>query len=74
MPVIIAIVAVIIIVFLYVGTGLLNDKAGIPEGCEQAYQDAQNCEACGAAGSDACSLNSDSKFQEALEFMKEVKL
>ncbi len=74
MPIIIAIAAVIIIVFLYVGTGLLNDKAGVPEGCEQAYAEAQNCEACNAAGSSSCSLSSDSKFQDALEFMKEVKL
>jgi len=74
MPIIIAIAIVIIVVFLYVGTGILNDKAGIPEGCEHAYMEAQECESCSVAGTSSCHVGSEPKFQDAIEFMKEVKL
>lgn len=73
-PILIAVIAVVLIVFLYVGTMLLNDKAGVPEGCEQAYLEAQECESCHVAGTDSCGLTKEPMFQEALEFMKEVKL
>ena len=73
MPIVITIITVIILVVLYVGTGMLNDKVGVPKGCEKAYLEAQECETCSASGSASCHSN-DGKFQDALEFMKEVKL
>ncbi len=73
MQIFIAIGAVLFLIILYVGTGILNDKTKIPEGCEQAYIDAQSCESCSVAGTSSCSLT-DPKLQETLEFMKEVKL
>jgi hypothetical protein len=74
MPILLAVVSVIIIVFLYVGTMLLNDHAGVPEGCEQAYMEAQECESCNISGSEACPATSDDMFKDAIEFMKEVKI
>ena len=74
MPILIAILATLVIVFLYVGTGILNDRAGVPEGCEEAYMEAQECESCNIVGTDACHINSEPKFQDAIQFMKEVKL
>jgi len=74
MPILLAVISVIIMVFLYVGTMILNDHVGVPEGCEQAYLEAQECESCNIAGSDACPANSDDMFKEAIEFMKEVKI
>ena len=55
------------IIALYVITMALNAKVPIPESCKEAYLEAQTCESC-ASRSGACNFN------EALEFMKEVKL
>lgn len=73
MPILIAIISVIFIVFLYVGTMVLNNRTPIPQGCEQAYMEAQECESCSSNGSASCSIG-DPKFIDAIEFMKEVKL
>ncbi len=54
---------------LYIGAMYLNSKVAIPESCKQAYLEAQSCETCSTkSGRAACNFN------DALEFMKEVKL
>lgn len=54
---------------LYIGAMYLNSKVAIPESCKQAYLEAQSCETCSTkSGRSACNFN------DALEFMKEVKL
>ena len=60
------------IVALYVGTMYLNKTVKVPEECKQAYLDAQTCVSCSSKS--VCSVLDDDKFQEAIEFMKEVKL
>lgn len=54
---------------LYMGAMYLNSKVAIPESCKEAYLEAQTCESCASkSGRASCSFN------DALEFMKEVKL
>lgn len=57
------------LIALYMGTMYLNSKVAIPESCKQAYLEAQTCESCASkSGRTSCNFN------DALEFMKEVKL
>lgn len=51
---------------LYIITMALNAKVKIPESCKEAYLEAQSCESCSSHGG-GCGFN------DALEFMKEVK-
>ncbi|HRX44541.1 MAG TPA: hypothetical protein P5091_00735 [Acholeplasmataceae bacterium] len=54
---------------LYMGAMYLNSKVAIPESCKEAYLEAQTCESCSTkSGRASCNFN------DALEFMKEVKL
>ncbi len=54
---------------LYMGAMYLNSKVAIPESCKEAYLEAQTCESCSTkSGRSSCNFN------DALEFMKEVKL
>jgi hypothetical protein len=44
----------------------LNKKIAVPESCKAAYLEAQSCESCASRGG-GCGFN------DAIEFMKEVK-
>ncbi len=69
MPQFLILMAVLVgIISLYVGTMYLNKKVAIPESCKQAYLEAQSCESCASRDGGSCGFN------DALEFMKEVKL
>jgi len=52
---------------LYILAMALNAKVKIPESCKEAYLEAQSCESCSSHGG-GCGFN------DALEFMKEVKI
>ncbi|MDY0210687.1 MAG: hypothetical protein RBQ91_04685 [Acholeplasma sp.] len=54
-----------VIMVLFVVISLLNKKTPVPESCQHAYMEAQNCETCAVSG--GCS------FKEALDMMKEIK-
>lgn len=69
---IILLAIVVGIVALYVGTMYLNKAVKVPEECKEAYLDAQTCVSCSSKS--VCSVLDDEKFQDAIEFMKEVKL
>ncbi len=61
------------VIGLYVATMYLNKAVAIPEDCKHAYDEAQTCGVCASHGS--CTIaGSEDKFQDAIEFMKEVKL
>jgi len=61
------------IIGIYVATMYLNKAVAVPESCKQAYDEAQTCGVCASNGS--CTIaGNESKFQDAIEFMKEVKL
>lgn len=51
---------------LFVVISAMNKKTPVPESCEHAYMEAQNCETCAVSG--GCS------FKEALDKMKEIKI
>jgi hypothetical protein len=58
-----------VFIAIYMGAMYLNSKVAIPESCKEAYLEAQTCESCASkSGRSSCSFN------DALEFMKEVKL
>jgi hypothetical protein len=50
---------------LFVLISVANKKTPVPESCEHAYIEAQNCETCAVSG--GCS------FKDALDMMKEIK-
>lgn len=54
-----------VIMVLFVVISVLNKKTPVPESCQHAYMEAQNCETCAVSG--GCS------FKEALDMMKEIK-
>ncbi|WP_204432020.1 hypothetical protein [Paracholeplasma morum] len=54
----------VIMAFFFV-IAILNKKTPVPESCQHAYMEAQNCETCAVSG--GCS------FKEALDMMKEIK-
>ena len=59
------------IIFVYIATMYLNKAVAVPESCKAAYLEAQNCETCASKG--MCTID-EQKFQDAIEYMKEVKL
>lgn len=61
------------IIAIYVATMYLNKAVAVPESCQKAYDEAQTCGVCATHGS--CTVvGNESKFHDAIEFMKEVKL
>ncbi|MBE0700268.1 MAG: hypothetical protein IH571_01145 [Acholeplasmataceae bacterium] len=62
----ILIFAIVTLVALFVGSRALNEKAAIPEGCQEAYLEAQSCETCGTK-TNSCG------FKDALQFMEGFK-
>ncbi|HCZ24296.1 MAG TPA: hypothetical protein DHV05_05535 [Acholeplasmataceae bacterium] len=69
MPYLIVVGMILAFISIYMGAMDLNAKVAIPESCKEAYLEAQTCESCSSkSGRSSCSFN------DALEFMKEVKL
>lgn len=61
------------IITIYIATMYLNKAVAVPESCQKEYEEAQTCGVCASHGS--CTIaGNESKFQDAIEFMKEVKL
>lgn len=61
------------IIGIYIATMYLNKAVAVPEDCRHAYEEAQTCGVCASKGS--CSIaGNEEKFQDAIEFMKEIKL
>jgi len=60
------VLAVTIIVVFYIAVSYQNDKTKVPEGCQEAYNEAQNCSACGSKNS--CGI------RKAIIEMKETNL
>lgn len=61
------------VIFLYIATMYLNKAVAVPESCKAAYEEAQTCGVCESKGS--CSIaGNEERFQDAIDFMKEVKL
>lgn len=54
------------IVVFYIVISYYNQKTEVPESCEQAYDEAQNCSACGSKNS--CGI------RKAIIEMKETNL
>ena len=63
---IIGIIILAVVVSLYLVVSYYNNKSPVPEGCEQAYLDAQNCTLC--AQRQSCGL------RQTLDNIKEIKL
>lgn len=53
---------------IYVLATHLNSKVEIPEGCMEAYLEAQKCETCASKSGGSCG------YGAALEMMKEVRI
>jgi zona occludens toxin (predicted ATPase) len=66
MELMILLLVIIVLVGTFIGSIYLNNSVPVPEGCEDAYHEAQACDTCSKRGG-ACGL------QDALKFMKEVK-
>lgn len=65
---IITILFIIGLIGIYVLATHLNSKVKIPEGCMEAYLEAQKCETCASHSGGSCG------YGAALEMMKEVRI